>query len=277
MDIPYVNQIEFTDIISNYSSKEIILTIIESYKYILISLQKLIDINVVHFDLKLENILFKKKTSNPRIIDFGISIPILDLTPNNYKTYFYIYAPSYYVWCLEINIINYLLHKTQSNLSSNEADLIATSYVANNKALEIFSDDFKLKFLEAAKKEVKKYVNIDRNEAITKLISYYRTWDNYSIAIVFLRIIALLFPTDLHKNKFIILFSQLLLLNIHPNPLKRLTIPQTADKFNNIFFIDGNVDDYITLSKIFNLDKINTTKSIKQDIFHLKKLNKKNT
>lgn len=271
MDIPYLKQIEFTQIISERKPQEIILTIIESYRYLLTCLDKLIGIEMVHFDLKLENILFREETTNPRIIDFGISIPINLLEPGNYKDYFYIYAPSYYVWSIDINIICFLLHKTDSSLTEQDAVLIATNFVANNKALEIFSPEFSIKYLEACKKEVKKYVGQDKNEVIKQLLANYKTWDNYSLSVVFLRIISFLFPNDIHKNKFVILFSQLLLLNIHPDPSKRLNIRETRSKFEDIFFLDDDVDSYLTLSKFFNQDKIKTTRKIAEDIYNLPK------
>ena len=43
----------------------------------------------------------------PQMIDFGISIPIAQLTPQNRKNYFYVFAPEYYLWPLEVHIINF--------------------------------------------------------------------------------------------------------------------------------------------------------------------------
>ena len=76
--------------------------------------------------------------------------------------------------------------------------------------------------------------------------------------------------TSLIGNKLVILLSQLLLLNIHPDPSKRLSIEETRNKFNDIFFIDDNVDSYLNLSKRFNQDKLNTTRRITEDINNLK-------
>jgi len=271
MDIPYVNQVPFVDIIKTRSSNNIILTIIESYKYLLNSINSLIKINIVHFDLKLENILFKDETTNPRIIDFGISIPIDKINENNIKNYFYAYAPSYYIWCIDIDIICYLLHNTNESLTDEEAEQIAINSVANNLALEIFSEDFNKKYLEITKKEVKKYVGKESSEVIEKLKSFYKTWDNYSLSIIYLRIISLLFPNDEHKNTLIILFSQLLLLNIHPDPTKRLTIEETLRRFGDIFYLDDDVESYVNLSRNFIHNKINTTRRIEEDINNLKK------
>jgi len=52
------------------------------------ALEKLQQVNVVHFDLKLDNILFNEITYDPRIIDFGISIPIKNLNRDEFKKLF---------------------------------------------------------------------------------------------------------------------------------------------------------------------------------------------
>ena len=105
---------------------------------------------------------------------------------------------------------------------------------------------------------------------MTKSMLYtHETWDNYSLSVMFLRLLILLFPTDDHKNKLVILFSQILLMNIHPNPNRRLTIQDSQKKFNDIFMMDGDVEGYLKLARNFESSKINTTRRIKEDINHL--------
>ena len=98
--------------------------------------------------MKSENILYNLSTNNPIIIDFGISIPMKELTEDNLRTYFYIYAPDYYIWSLEIHFINYLLHKTENELTLSDIETICKEIISNNKALDIFSKDFKKEISE---------------------------------------------------------------------------------------------------------------------------------
>ena len=63
--------------------KDVVLTVIETYRYLLMALEKLHTAKILHFDLKMENILFTKGTTDPRIIDFGISIPMDKLSDKN--------------------------------------------------------------------------------------------------------------------------------------------------------------------------------------------------
>jgi len=63
--------------------------------------------------------------------------------------YFYVFLPEYYVWCLEINIICYLLHETDSVLTEDEAIFIADLYVKHNKGLEGCTQSFqRIRFLK---------------------------------------------------------------------------------------------------------------------------------
>ena len=60
--------------LSNINKQFIFSSINSSYIYLLSSLEFLNSQNVVHFDLKGDNILYNLTTNNPLIIDFGISI-----------------------------------------------------------------------------------------------------------------------------------------------------------------------------------------------------------
>ena len=272
MDMPYIEHITISDIVEKNQASDIILTLFESYKYLLMGLEKLRQLNIVHFDIKLENILFLAATTDPRIIDFGISIPIDELNDDNMKKYFYSYSPEYYVWSMDINIINFLLHETTDDLTDTDAVSIANLYVASNRALSLYSQDFINQFLELCITQAKKYVGRPKNDVIRELVSHSKTWDNYSLSIIYLRIIALLFPADEHKNTFIVLMSQILLKNIHPDPSRRISPVDTLLQFEDIYFLGGDVESYLKLSRNFGVDKLKTTSQIRSDIEELKKL-----
>ena len=73
----------------------------------------------------------------------------------------------------------------------------------------------------------------------------------------------------------IINFSQLLLLNINPNPLKRLNIKNTKKNFNNLFHLsDIDVNTYSQIIENMDYDPIETTKKINEDIFKLNSITK---
>jgi len=80
-----------------------------------------------------------------------------------------------------------------------------------------------------------------------------------------------IFSKGFERNSLIILFSQILATYINPDPSKRLSINETREKFNEIFYVDENVKDYIELVENFDYDVNLTTKKINED---LKQLNK---
>ena len=91
--------------------KRLILGMTESFRFLLDAIGYLLDDGIIHFDIKGENILYNTVSSEPQLIDFGISIPINEINNKNLKEYFYVYAPEYYVWPLEVHVINFLLHE----------------------------------------------------------------------------------------------------------------------------------------------------------------------
>ena len=272
MSMKYLSNQEFVDIVRYSDARMIIQTFIESYKYLLMSIEKLSNLNIVHYDLKLENIIFNGTSYNPRIIDFGISIHIDGLNKNNMKQYFYTYAPSYYIWCLDIIIINFLLHETDTELTELDANMIAILYVSSNRALSMCSPEFVDQYLDLCIKQINTYVGRPRNEVIQELLKYSNTWDNYSLSIIYLKLIGSLFPNREVSNTFLVLMSQILLTNIHPVPSRRLTINDTMVQFSNIFYVEGNVDSYLRLSNQIVDNKKAAASDIEYDSITLKKI-----
>lgn len=267
MEVPYMKHIPFIDIIKFKTAKDIILTVIESYKYLLMALDKLQKVKIVHFDLKLENILFSESSYYPRIIDFGISIPIEKISVDtNLKKYFYIYAPEYYIWCMDIHIICFLIYKTKNVLTLQDAETIATEYVDHNMCLDFFPKEFRQPYLDSCLAHVKTYVNKPKTDVITELLGYSDTWDNYSISVMYLRMLTVLFPKNKSENKFIYLFGEILVKNIHPDPQQRLTITDSGKQFSDIFYMDIDVDSYLNIAKHFEEEQPMITKNISDQI-----------
>ena len=252
MNLEYIENKSLENVIVTSASKEIkkrtFSQLLGMYKYLLQGLNKLIENNIIQFDLKSENLLFSINTGSPLIIDFGISIPKNNLTKDNFKNYFYTYGPEYYVWPLEVHVINYLLHITLESLTNEDIVLIASSY-ATAKTLTFFSEYFREQFKLGCIYQLKKYVGKPRQKVINTLVSYYKTWDNYALSMMYIGIFQKIFQVGFHYNGFLILFSQLLLINASPNPEVRLTIKETFDEFEKILFVEGNVQHYLDLLK----------------------------
>ena len=257
MKIPFIENISITDyfINPNTNKKEVVTYILYSYEYLLNNIKTLNDHGVIHFDLKLSNILIEKSKKIPIIIDFGLSIPLSDIRPETYKKYFYAYSPSYYIWCIEIHIICYLV-KVNPVLTKDALIKLIDEYVQHNIGLQLFSDTFVQRFRDTAVNYYTRLV-IDtgesRDDIIKKLLKYIHTWDTYSLSLMFLCFIKFISLYGFIHNKLIVEFSKVLLLNFHPNPEKRLNFEETKKRYHSFFSVGDKKESYKKLLENFNL------------------------
>ncbi len=267
MKMNYIDKMDFYNFLTNKSEnkKQIISSLFDSYIFLLNNLETLEKNKIVHFDLKMQNIIINKITKTPLIIDFGLSIPIDRLNINNYSNYFYIYKVSYYIWPLEVHVINYLIH-IENSLTHDNLLSITTEYVKNNSGLQLFSPIFKQKFIDLAFKSFEKYIGKSKEIIIKDLIKYWNTWDNYSLSILYLILINFISSYGFIGNKLITSFSNLLLYNIHPNPERRKKIKDTKKIFNELFYLSDNIESYEKLIENFNINLFaeNTLKESKK-------------
>jgi len=252
LEIPYLENISFQKLFTNFlkQKKHILLIFFDTFQYIINAISHFIDLNIVHFDLKEQNILYSVKYENPILIDYGISIPFDYLNNNNIKEYFYIYAPDYYLWPLEVHVINYLLH-VNNNLILSDIKKIVTDYVSNNIALDIFSKKFKLKYANTCIEYLKKFIIKDKDYIIKELLDYHNSWDLYALSILYLKFFNYMFHNGFYDSKIIIKFSQLLLINISPDPNNRASIDDIKLLYKEIFYMDETTKNYLELINNF--------------------------
>jgi serine/threonine protein kinase len=256
LELPYLENISFNRLFSDTqrTTQHLFLTFIETYKYLVISIHELIKKNIVHFDIKEQNILYSNKYENPILIDFGLSIPIDKLSNTNFKDYFYVYAPDYSLWPLEVHIINYILHN--GTLTKNAIDITIETYLSNLSAFSSLSDEFKLDYKTSASNFFYKYLKFDLSDIIRQLLEYNKTWDLYSLSVMYLKFLNKLFHKGYFENSFIINFSQLILQNLSPIPDNRFSPIDTLKSYTNIFFIKEVPENYFILIKELEKDTI---------------------
>ena len=216
------------------SSTKYILTIINFYKYLLNSINLLVNNNIFHNHINFDSIVVDK-FEYPLLTDFSFSI---DYSHNNivqYIKHFIIaYDPSYLEWPIELHILSYLLTNKLNSLSSHNIENIIHEVIKNNIILNTFNNNIVSSFREESLQYFKKYVNQSYDYILTDILQYSHTWDNYALSILFLRMLIGIHRTIEIKNKFIILFMKLLVYNIHCNPSKRMTIDLTIIKFDSL-------------------------------------------
>ena len=264
MKIPFIKHIDISTFLTRpgVDKKEVLTYILDSYTFLLNNL-RILNINgIIHYDLKAPNILIEEKTKTPIIIDFGLSIPISDIRPDNYKTFFYSYSPSYYVWPIDVHVICYLVNMNPVLTSTTLEELII-EYVRSTSVLRIFSEKFVGKFKDTAMRAYSKYIGMPKDSTINELLKNCNTWDNYALSVMFLNMIGFMSGDGFTDNKLIIEFSKLLLMNFHPDGKKRLSFGETKKRYDQIFSVNETLGGYKRLLFNFN-DKKFHDKTIKE-------------
>ena len=218
----YRSEFKQDETVSSYNLMSIVFDI---YERIMDSIQLLIKFKIVHYDLKENNILIEKIQQLPYIIDFGLSIDISRLLEykwsdkyeesdgskskasktidsevlyssgsskilkDNYlwKQHFYIHAPDYFAWPIEVHIMTYLINE-HSTLTDESLRKICYEYIANNRAITYMSRDFKKKMFEISVATFSRFIHQPREKVLNELIKYWDKWDIYAINIMFLKI-----------------------------------------------------------------------------------------
>ena len=155
------------------------------YKTLCENVKKLAEKEIVHFDLRENNMIVSKK-GIPIIIDFGISIDFSNKDFSLKKT-FYAFTTKYKPWCIEIVLICFIAHHNPSQVTSE-------------KIMEIFDEvmelnDFankpylKEEFPEYREKFKTKISTKPRQELLDYLLSTYKRWDLYSVTILLIQML----------------------------------------------------------------------------------------
>ena len=267
LKIPYLKNISFQKLFTNFEKKKkhILIIFFDTFQYMVQSIEHLIDLNIIHFDLKEQNILYSIKYENPILIDYGISIPYDKINHNNIKEYFYIYAPDYYIWSLEIHVICYLLH-IKDNLELSDIENIVSEYVSSNIGLNNFSHQFKINYAKSCINYLKKFLinKNDKNFIIKELLSYWKSWDLYALSILYLKFFSYIFHNGFYESKIIVKFSQLLLINISPDPRKRLPIDKIKELYRELFYMNESSKIYLQLINNFHYENFPVNKIKKE-------------
>ena len=250
MKLRYIDGEDFLDyLINQKNSVQLVSNIIISFNHLCHSLGMLAMKDIVHYDIKGSNILFDKSKEIPLLIDFGLSVNMDKINIKNLKDMFYVYAPEYYVWSLEIHYVCYLVNKNKEP-TLKEIEEISLEFVKGNKALQRnFSPTFLERYEIKCTKQMVKYNALPFEERIALILDYWETFDNYSVSIMYLKFINYININGFMDNEFILFFTKLLLKNIDPNPDNRLTLIHTTHTFNT-FLYQKNINNIKTFEQL---------------------------
>ena len=195
--------------------------VFDMYERIMDSIQLLIQYKIVHYDIKQNNILVEKTQKLPYIIDFGLSIDIARLlgykwhesyeksglrrsTDSNivyssdsskvfkdnylWKQHFYVHAPDYYLWPIEVHLMTYLVNERET-LTEESLHNICYEFVKHNRAFECMSPQFKKQIYDTSMAIFSRYIHQPREKVLNELLRYWQKWDMYAVNIMFIRIL----------------------------------------------------------------------------------------
>jgi len=211
--IRYVGNTNLSDHISNQTTvftfwKEIL----ETHVYLLKGVTKLLTKNLVHYDIKYNNIMFDHALQKPIFIDFGITVPIDSLNTNNYRDYFYVFD-TYPYWCFEVCVCNYIFRRLQLNaakttlVDAKTLHYIFDVFVYGEEDTDKHEIDNNIFSSRLFKDNTQKIVNEYRKTVLEYYQpfigsstwwdvyqhfmekQYFKTWDTYSLAVVYLFLI----------------------------------------------------------------------------------------
>lgn len=177
------------------------------------------DNNIIHFDIKNNNIMYDTENHIPILIDFGLSFNIKNLYDSIFSEELYIF------WCIDIFIIGYFkINKIEKNKLIEYAELnkIFMKYAKYTDArLSKKMPTFKKEFMEIFDSYFSKFIGKKWENLISDL-KRPKTWDNYSLAV---NIILMKTIPDHIRN----ICTKIIL----SPPNKRPTCSETIDELNN--------------------------------------------
>lgn len=172
----------------------------EMHLYLLRSIQLLANANVVHYDLKENNVMYDASNHTPVIIDFGLSLDmgtiLVPRAPSEaYKNAFYTHYEKYPPWCLDIVLASYIVQKKQSAnwmttpVDAVELGRVVDAYFATNGAILTIADRDQgavNKSRLAWRQVAKSLDKLPGKQAVDRLAATWKSWDNFGIAVIFL-------------------------------------------------------------------------------------------
>jgi hypothetical protein len=211
--------------------------VIESYTFLLNSLIELNNRSgICFFDLSHKNIVLPFDCrEKPILTCFQNSMRLSKIDEPTISKIIdgindYTYKP------LEVYVLFYLIKNDLNTISYSLIEEICDFYIANLTVLTLFSLEYQKNFKNLCIRTLKNYINEPKSGIIIKIIKHHSTWDNYSLSLLYLHIVANILRVFSCKKTFISEFGLILLKNISPEPTDRDMLEKTSEKLKNLYY-----------------------------------------
>jgi len=228
---------DFIDYIySSTSIKKFIFNTINSFKHILNGLILLNKNNICYFNISPKNVFFLNNfREKPILTNFKNSLRTTKLNFNYIKNIFHkiedlTYQP------FEIHILYFLYKSNSETISYSIIDDFCDNFIDNFHILNLFSNDYKIKYKKKCIDFLKKYINMSIEDIIQNILERKNKWDVYGISMIFLKIFSSIYRTfgTILKGTFITNIIVILSKNLDPDSCNRLTLDTTFFEFDKL-------------------------------------------
>jgi len=268
--ISYINGKELEKYLLDIETPSIYISnILRDYMYLLESIKKLQEKNIIHYDLHTGNILYDLDKKIPIIIDFGLSIDTnkffisggkIDYEALKKSTMHY--SPKHYTYPPELHFITFALEdldrehidkSLKQKITPNMVDKFIEDIIDANKIQKRYvyykniadtkskqkSDDYK-KELE---RYYKKFINKSKKDAIDELVGYTKTLDQYTltidISIILIKMINKVVVEQESQNttvkNLLFFILEIMIYNLQVDPEKRMSVEEYREFYNILF------------------------------------------
>jgi len=262
--IQYVGKYSLADFLNMKSMKEskegtFLTFFLNTHITLLEALAMMVEANIVHLDLKENNIICKDKTGRPIIIDFGMSIDTSNIETAEFDidTSFFTYGPDYDPWCVEIAFITFMVNELGDNWKTQTATLeqlttIINEFTSKNPSVQTFlTEEEKLKMKEEMLAYFKPFDRTLWKTLYDSLIKSRTTWDNNALAIIYLHLLKdLKLEENEVNNELLKNYKKLLKDIIMSMPDKRKGPEETKQDIAQLFKRSSRIE-IIKLKKTF--------------------------
>jgi serine/threonine protein kinase len=219
------------------SNDKFINVFIENHIILLEALEKLESAQIIHYDLKENNVMIQESDKRPIIIDFGLSIDSTKSMEKHFYSYYTEYAP----WCIDIIFLSYMIKQVGKNwqttiITANNINFILNDFFKNNPInKKILIQDERNIWKTKLVNYFNQFVNKPWKTLYDELIKYRFTWDNYSIIVMYLFMIYELELIQYSSSTFLNDYINLLKANMITTPIERSTPTILKHKILKLF------------------------------------------
>lgn len=259
MKIRYVGNVTLRNYVLGVTLDNFVSELLNTHSYLLKALKTLGEAEIVHNDLRSNNIMYDttRKTKHPLIIDFGLAFSTGDLTTTKLEKIFYVFD-TYGFWCIDVIMCNYIVRVV--GIENAKTQKVTTEELANvydvflhgkdpKDESSIENEAFTFKMLNHPEKMTQfeltykeyfsKFIGKSWWVVYEYLTKYAKTWDNYSMAVIYLLFLDDIYQSDHSKynqmaephsqvlKKYIDLLEDI----VYAAPNKRLTVAETIKRF----------------------------------------------